>query len=93
MDTPKTVEQIDKEIERNIQIIKIGRPTYSNLDIQLARDTVTRLNKERQEIDYNSRKPFIKVVKTNQPKGNSSTHANRGKRFNVHPGGQVVTDI
>lgn len=79
------IKEIDVEMEKQVAIIKAGRPTYTAMDIQIARDNLTKLSREKNKLDYEARKPFIKIVKVDQPKGNSSVNSQRGKRFTVNP--------
>ena len=86
METTERLAQIDKEMAKQVEIIRKGRPTYDALALQRARDMMKKLAEEKRQIDYEMRKPFIKIVKVDQPKGNSSALAGAtGKRFTVNP--------
>ena len=92
MDMPNNFKDIDTEIEKNLTIIKTGIPTYSPHEIQFAKDRITKLNKRRNELDYEQRKDSIKVVDTDQPRGNSSYFVKR-RRMTVNPGGGITNDL
>ena len=72
------IEKIDKQIAANQKVIAEGIALHSPREIQMAKDSVVSLQKQKYKIDYEARKPFIKIVEVNQPIGNSSVNCRRG---------------
>lgn len=76
----RTIEQIDKEMAKVQRFVAEGIAFHSPHEIQLAKDKLVQLQKEKYEIDYEARKPFIKVIEVNRPIGNSTINIRRGGR-------------
>ena len=81
-------EELEKVIRENRRIVNEGIALHSAQDIQFAKDKITTAYDRLKKIDYEERKPFIKIATvTNQVTGNSSIKERRGKKFKTNENG------
>ena len=76
-------EQLEAQLKADYKFVKEGIAYHSPQDLQFAKDRIAAASKRLHQIDYETRKPFIKIATVEEPVGNSSVNARRGKRFTV----------
>ena len=85
-----TVEKLEAEIKKDQKIVREGIVYHDAVELQLAKDRIAMNAKKIRDIDFDNRKPFIKVETVNRPTGNSSTKARVSKRFAINGGGKAT---